>query len=163
VRHTGRARDDTPVEHAADTADAGNTGEGTATAGDHAGGARVAVAVGEPAATESGARPATVDGVGARLAAVDPRRMSTRAVAAVVVLLTAVMLLVSYAGKARCVGPTFDDKGRTTPDYDIRMDRDLCYSDIQYLWLITATGAAVGRSSSGRIVRPSRAVTPSTW
>jgi uncharacterized membrane protein len=136
VRHTGRARDDTPVDDAADTDDAaGNTGEGTATAGGHAGGARVAVALDEPAATESGARPATVDGVGARLAAVDPRRMSTRAVAAVIVLLTAVMLLVSYANKARCVGPTFDDKGRTTPDYDIRIDRDLCYSDIQYLWL----------------------------
>ena len=52
-----------------------------------------------------------------------------------IVLLTAVMLLVAYAGKDRCVGPTFDDKGRSTPDYDIRIDRDLCYSDIQYLWL----------------------------
>ena len=41
----------------------------------------------------------------------------------------------AYAGKDRCVGPTFDDKGRSTPDYDIRIDRDLCYSDIQYLWL----------------------------
>ena len=61
--------------------------------------------------------------------------MSTRAVAAVIVLLTAVLLLVSYASKDRCVGPTFDDKGRTTPDYDIRIDRDFCYSDIQYLWL----------------------------
>ena len=35
--------------------------------------------------------------------------------------------------------------------------------DIQYLWLITATGAAAGRSSSGVIVRPIRAVTPSAW
>ncbi len=74
-------------------------------------------------------------GEGGRWAALDPRRMSTRAVAAVIVLLTAVMLVVAYAGKARCVGPTFDDRGRTTPDYDIRIDRDLCYSDIQYLWL----------------------------
>src|SRR5580704_1150991 len=35
--------------------------------------------------------------------------------------------------------------------------------DIQYLSLITPTGAAVGRSSSGVIVRPIRALTPSAW
>src|ERR1700730_931615 len=33
--------------------------------------------------------------------------------------------------------------------------------DIQYLWLITPTGAAVGRSSSGVMVRPIHAATPS--
>jgi len=32
----------------------------------------------------------------------------------------------------------------------------------QYLWLITATAAAVGRSSSGAIVRPTIALTPRT-
>jgi uncharacterized membrane protein len=75
-------------------------------------------------------------GWGARgWAAFGPHRASTRVVAVVVMLLTAVMLVVAYAGKARCVGPTFDAQGRTTPDYDIRIDRDLCYSDIQYLWL----------------------------
>ena len=85
-------------------------------------------------ATESGARPAR-GWRGRRWAAVDPRRWSTRVVAAVVVLLTAGDAAGVLRGKARCVGPTFDDKGRTTPDYDIRIDRDLCYSDIQYLWL----------------------------
>src|SRR5262245_66382136 len=33
----------------------------------------------------------------------------------------------------------------------------------QYFELIIATGGAEGRSSSGRIVRPSRALTPSIW
>ena len=33
----------------------------------------------------------------------------------------------------------------------------------QYFELITMTGGAVGLSSSGRIVRPIRAVTPSAW
>ncbi|MDT7554177.1 MAG: hypothetical protein QOI16_2713 [Pseudonocardiales bacterium] len=64
-----------------------------------------------------------------------PARSRARLVVAVVVLLTGAMLVLAYAGKARCVGPTFDAQGRTTPDYDIRIDRDLCYSDIQYLWL----------------------------
>ncbi len=35
--------------------------------------------------------------------------------------------------------------------------------ECQYLELMTATGGAVGWSSSGRIVRPIRAVTPSIW
>ena len=35
--------------------------------------------------------------------------------------------------------------------------------ECQYLLLMTATGVAVGRSSSGRIVRPMRAGTPSIW
>ena len=33
--------------------------------------------------------------------------------------------------------------------------------ECQYFELMTATGVAVGRSSSGRMVRPMRAVTPS--
>jgi len=53
----------------------------------------------------------------------------------VLVVLTGFTLLLGYANKARCVGPGFDAEGRTQPDYTIRVDRDVCYSDIQYLWL----------------------------
>nr|WP_211178025.1 glycosyltransferase 87 family protein [Pseudonocardia acidicola] len=56
-------------------------------------------------------------------------------VLAVLVLLTGVTLVLGYANKARCVGPEFDAAGRSGPDYDIRIDRDVCYSDIQHLWL----------------------------
>ena len=40
-----------------------------------------------------------------------------------------------YANKARCVGPAFDSQGRSEPDYGVRISRDVCYSDIQYLWI----------------------------
>jgi Glycosyltransferase family 87 len=124
VRRTGRARDAAPHDAAEDA-----TGNPEATAGATA--TAVTAAPSEAAEAGEAERP-----IAARWwAGVDPRGWSTRVVAAVIVVLTAGMLLVSYAGKARCVGPTFDDKGRTTPDYDIRIDRDLCYSDIQYLWL----------------------------
>ncbi|WP_433290633.1 glycosyltransferase family 87 protein [Pseudonocardia sp. CA-142604] len=53
----------------------------------------------------------------------------------VLVLLTGLMLVLGYANKARCTGPEFDAAGRSEPDYDIRIDRDVCYSDIQHLWL----------------------------
>lgn len=56
-------------------------------------------------------------------------------VLAALVLLTGVTMLLGYANKARCVGPEFDAAGRTQPDYEIRVDRDACYSDIQFLWL----------------------------
>jgi hypothetical protein len=123
VRRTDRARGGAPL-------DAPDDG------GDRDGATATAVAAAPDAPPVHGATDDDGSGPSARAwAAVDPRRWSTRVVAAVIVVLTAGMLLVSYAGKARCVGPTFDDKGRTTPDYDIRIDRDLCYSDIQYLWL----------------------------
>nr|WP_219418826.1 glycosyltransferase 87 family protein [Pseudonocardia nigra] len=79
----------------------------------------------------------------------------------VLVLLTGVTLLLGYANKARCVGPEFDATGRSGPDYEVRIDRDVCYSDIQHLWLgrdidqhvfpyvagsITPEGALVGGS-----------------
>jgi uncharacterized membrane protein len=54
---------------------------------------------------------------------------------AVLVLLTGLVLVLGYANKARCTGPEFDSAGRSEPDYDIRIDRDVCYSDIQHLWL----------------------------
>src|SRR5664279_2767112 len=50
-------------------------------------------------------------------------------------LLCAVTLGAGYANKVRCVGPSFDGQGRSSPDYTIRIDRDVCYSDIQYLWI----------------------------
>ena len=123
VRRTDRARGGAPL-------DAPDDG------GDRDGATATAVAAAPDAPPVHGATDDDGSGPSARAwAAVDPRRWSTRVVAAVIVVLTAGMLLVSYAGKDRCVGPTFDDKGRSTPDYDIRIDRDLCYSDIQYLWL----------------------------
>ncbi|MCW2631416.1 MAG: putative integral rane protein, partial [Pseudonocardia sp.] len=54
---------------------------------------------------------------------------------ALIVLLTGLTLLLGYAHKARCVGPLFDASGRSQPNYEIRVDRDVCYSDIQNLWL----------------------------
>jgi uncharacterized membrane protein len=51
------------------------------------------------------------------------------------VLLCGLTLALGYANKARCAGPEFDAAGRSMPDYEIRHDRDVCYSDIQYLWI----------------------------
>jgi uncharacterized membrane protein len=64
-----------------------------------------------------------------------PAAVLGRAALAVLVLLTGVTLLLGYANKARCTGPEFDAAGRSGPDYDLRIDRDVCYSDIQHLWL----------------------------
>ncbi len=50
-------------------------------------------------------------------------------------LLCALTLGVGYANKARCIGPSFDSQGRSTPDLSMRVARDVCYSDIQYLWV----------------------------
>jgi uncharacterized membrane protein len=58
-----------------------------------------------------------------------------RVLLAVVVLLTGLTLLAGYANKARCVGPEFDAQGRSVPDFILRGNRDVCYSDIQKLWL----------------------------
>jgi uncharacterized membrane protein len=64
-----------------------------------------------------------------------PAARPARLVLAVLVLLTGTALVLGYANKARCVGPEFDAAGRSQPDYALRVDRDVCYSDIQYLWL----------------------------
>ena len=50
-------------------------------------------------------------------------------------LLCALTLGAGYANKVRCVGPSFDSPGRSEPDYGDRIARDVCYSDIQYLWI----------------------------
>lgn len=62
------------------------------------------------------------------------RRLSGSGLA-VLVLLCGLTLLLGYANKARCTGPEFDAHGRSTPGYDIRKYRDVCYSDIQHLWI----------------------------
>src|SRR6478736_5584070 len=53
----------------------------------------------------------------------------------VTMLLCALTLGAGYANKARCVGPSFDSLGRSEPDFGVRISRDVCYSDIQYLWI----------------------------
>lgn len=62
-----------------------------------------------------------------------------RAGSLVFVLLTVVLcgitLVAGFANKERCVGPTYDASGRSTPDYGVRVARDVCYSDIQQLWI----------------------------
>ena len=63
------------------------------------------------------------------------RPAPARVLLAVLVLLTGLTLLAGYANKARCVGPEFDAQGRSTPDFVLRSNRDVCYSDIQKLWL----------------------------
>lgn len=149
VSRTGRAGNDATLDDAASTAAApgaaapGAAASGAAAPSDAAASAVVADAVvgEEPSSNLSpDAEDERDDGSRGVGTATSPagrgkRRASTRLVVAVVVLLTGAMLVLAYAGKARCVGPDFDAQGRTTPDYDIRIDRDLCYSDIQYLWL----------------------------
>ncbi|WP_051021460.1 glycosyltransferase 87 family protein [Nocardia araoensis] len=56
------------------------------------------------------------------------------AFAVVVVLLCGVVLALAYANKARCAGAPFDRDGRSTV-FDVIKDSDVCYSDIQFLWL----------------------------
>ncbi len=53
----------------------------------------------------------------------------------VTTLLCGLMLVLGYANKARCIGPDYDWEGRSTPDYGVRITRDVCYTDIQFLWL----------------------------
>ncbi|MGV9745613.1 glycosyltransferase 87 family protein [Rhodococcus zopfii] len=61
-------------------------------------------------------------------------RTSTRTPALVAVLLCAVTLVLGYLNKARCAGPLFDELGRTVRFESVK-DADVCYSDIQQLWI----------------------------
>jgi uncharacterized membrane protein len=54
---------------------------------------------------------------------------------ALIVLLCGIALVLGFANKDRCTGPTFDELGRSTPDYTERARDDACYSDIQFLWV----------------------------
>ena len=65
---------------------------------------------------------------------VEPGR-SRVAFVLVTTLLCALTLGLGYANKARCVGPEFDSLGRSGPDYTVRIARDVCYSDLQQLWI----------------------------
>jgi uncharacterized membrane protein len=51
-----------------------------------------------------------------------------------IVLCCGVTLLFGYLNKDRCTGPTYDSFGRSA-DLILRSERDVCYSDIQYLWV----------------------------
>lgn len=53
----------------------------------------------------------------------------------VVVALCGITLVLGYINKDRCTGPEFDDFGRSAPEYDQRRYQDVCYSDIQQLWI----------------------------
>ncbi|HKN95621.1 MAG TPA: glycosyltransferase 87 family protein [Pseudonocardiaceae bacterium] len=55
----------------------------------------------------------------------------------VLVLLCGVTLFLGYVNKDRCTGPTYNARGGSV-DMLLRGYRDVCYSDIQYLW--TARG-----------------------
>lgn len=56
------------------------------------------------------------------------------AVLVLLVLLCGATLLLGYLNKDRCTGPTYDQWGRSA-DMTLRSYRDVCYSDIQYLWI----------------------------
>lgn len=58
----------------------------------------------------------------------------TAAGLALLCLVTGLTLLVGYANKARCAGPEFDEWGRSEA-FGVRAYRDVCYSDIQKLWI----------------------------
>ncbi|MBP2321894.1 putative membrane protein [Kibdelosporangium banguiense] len=53
----------------------------------------------------------------------------------ILVALTGVALVLGFANKDRCTGPHFDQWGRSEPDYTQRARNEVCYSDIQYLWI----------------------------
>ncbi|MQA15969.1 MAG: hypothetical protein GEV09_18015 [Pseudonocardiaceae bacterium] len=55
-------------------------------------------------------------------------------------MLCGLTLLAGYANKARCTGPEFTEAGRSYPAYDVRKNRDVCYSDIQELWITRDLG-----------------------
>ncbi|WP_020669142.1 glycosyltransferase family 87 protein [Amycolatopsis nigrescens] len=62
------------------------------------------------------------------------RRLTTGALL-VLTLLCGLTLALGFANKDRCTGPFFDEHGRSAPDYGQRGNADVCYSDIQHLWL----------------------------
>ena len=69
-------------------------------------------------------------------AAGTPARFARTALA-VLVLLCGVTMVLGFVNKDRCTGPGFDQWGRSVSsvDYERRNKEDVCYSDIQYLWI----------------------------
>jgi hypothetical protein len=53
----------------------------------------------------------------------------------VLTVLCGVTLILGFINKDRCTGPRFDQYGRSQPDFDKRRYQDVCYSDIQTLWI----------------------------
>jgi uncharacterized membrane protein len=53
----------------------------------------------------------------------------------VLTVLCGITLILGFVNKDRCTGPRFDEWGRSQPDFDERKYRDVCYSDIQTLWI----------------------------
>lgn len=62
------------------------------------------------------------------------RRVTRRVALVAVVVLCGLTLALAYANKARCAGAPFAADGRSTV-FDVAKDSDVCYSDIQFLWL----------------------------
>ena len=64
-----------------------------------------------------------------------PRRTRRPGGLVALCLLALLTLACGFANKARCTGPAFDAQGRSGPNYQQRAYGDVCYSDIQNLWL----------------------------
>jgi uncharacterized membrane protein len=60
-----------------------------------------------------------------------------RTALAVLVLLCGITMVFGFVNKDRCTGPSFDRWGRSVSsvDFERRNKEDVCYSDIQYLWI----------------------------
>ena len=67
-----------------------------------------------------------------------PKRARARELGALaliaVVLLCGITLIFGFLNKDRCTGPVYDSLGRTE-QFLKRAYQDVCYSDIQYLWV----------------------------
>ncbi|MCA1655101.1 MAG: hypothetical protein LC635_01230, partial [Pseudonocardiaceae bacterium] len=61
-------------------------------------------------------------------------RLGSLALVALTVL-CGITLVLGFINKDRCTGPRFDEWGRSQPDFDKRRYQDVCYSDIQTLWI----------------------------
>ncbi|GAB1512077.1 hypothetical protein JCM33774_41190 [Actinophytocola sp. KF-1] len=71
-------------------------------------------------------------------AAADRPGLGARLTSLGLVLLTVlcgITLVLGFVNKDRCSGPRFDEWGRSQPDFDKRRYEDVCYSDIQTLWI----------------------------
>lgn len=66
-----------------------------------------------------------------------PRTGARLGAAALVVLvaLCGITLVLGFLNKDRCSGPDFDEWGRSEPNFDLRSKQEVCYSDIQFLWI----------------------------
>jgi uncharacterized membrane protein len=60
-----------------------------------------------------------------------------RTALALLVLFCGVTMVLGFVNKDRCTGPNFDQWGRSVSsvDFERRNKEDVCYSDIQYLWI----------------------------